>query len=100
MLGRPGLIQDHDVITTDAFIGEGYGKPTVGTMAAIEKAARAETLLLDPVYSGKSFDGLLGLLAEGALPKDGACVYIHTGGTPAIFAYSHLWNTFSAVAHP
>ena len=100
MLGRPDLVQDHDVITTDAFIGEGYGKPTVGTMAAIKKAARAETLLLDPVYSGKSFDGLLGLLAEGALPKDGACVYIHTGGTPAIFAYSHLWDTFSAVAHP
>lgn len=98
MLGHPDLVQDQDVITNDAFIGEGYGKPTAGTMAAIEKAARAETLLLDPVYSGKSFDGLLGLLAEGALPKDGACVYIHTGGTPGLFAYSHLWDTFEVVA--
>ncbi len=98
MLGRPDLIQDHDVITHDEYIGKGYGKPSAGTMAAIEKAARAETLLLDPVYSGKSFDGLLGLLAKGALPKDGACVYIHTGGTPAIFAYSHLWDTFGAAA--
>jgi len=100
MLGQPNLVQDHDVITNDAFIGEGYGKPTTGTMAAIEKAARTETLLLDPVYSGKSFDGLLGLLAEGTLPKDGACVYIHTGGTPGMFAYSHLWNTLRTAAHP
>jgi len=92
MLGRPDLIADDDIITTDAYLGEGYGKPTPATMAAIDRAARAETLVLDPVYSGKAFDGFLSLLEGGALPADKACVFIHTGGTPGVFAYAHLWS--------
>lgn len=92
MLGSPDLVQDADVITTDAYLGEGYGKPTPGTMAAIARGAKEETLLLDPVYSGKAFDGFLSLLNEGALPSDKACVFIHTGGTPGLFAYAHLWE--------
>ena len=92
MLGHPDLLSDGDVITNDGYYGEGYGKPTPGTMAAISKAARREALLLDPVYSGKAFDGFLGLLNEGAIDQDGATVYIHTGGTPGLFAYAHLWD--------
>ncbi len=96
MLGRPGLVTEHDVITSDAYIGEGYGKPTPATMAAIDRAARTETLLLDPVYSGKAFDGFLGLLGDGTLPGDGSAVFIHTGGTPGVFAYAHLWKVARA----
>lgn len=92
MLGTPDLVRETDVITTDDYLGEGYGKPTPGTMAAIERGAHAETLLLDPVYSGKAFDGFLSLLDNGALPADKACVFIHTGGTPGLFAYAHLWE--------
>lgn len=96
MLGHSDLISEDDVITTDAFIGEGYGKPTPSTMAAIDRAARSETLLLDPVYTGKAFDGFLGLLKDGMLPRDGASVFIHTGGTPGLFAYAHLWDVARA----
>ncbi|MDP4795543.1 MAG: D-cysteine desulfhydrase family protein [Rhodospirillales bacterium] len=96
MLGRTGLVTEQDVITTDAYIGEGYGKPTAGTMAAIDRAAKSETLLLDPVYTGKAFDGFLGLLKQGMLPDDGAAVFIHTGGTPGLFAYAHLWHVARA----
>lgn len=92
MLGKPDLIRDSDIVVTDAYIGEGYGEPTPGTLAAISRGARDETLLLDPVYSGKSFDGFLGLLEQNALPATDACVYIHTGGTPGLFAYAHLWQ--------
>ena len=96
MLGKPDLISEADIITTDAYLGEGYGKPTPGTMAAIERGAREETLLLDPVYSGKAFDGFLSLLQDGQLPRDSASVFIHTGGTPGIFAYAHLWEAARA----
>lgn len=92
MLGDSGLLSDGDIITNDGYYGEGYGKPTPGTMAAINTAARREALLLDPVYSGKAFDGFLGLINEGAIGQDGASVYIHTGGTPGLFAYAHLWD--------
>ena len=92
MLGKPNLITADDVITNDDFIGEGYGKPTPGTMIAIERAAREETLILDPVYSGKAFDGFLSLVDDHTLPRDGAVVYVHTGGTPGLFAYAHLWD--------
>ena len=92
MLGDPNLISDDDVITNDGYYGEGYGKPTAGTMAAINTAARREALLLDPVYSGKAFDGFLDMVNKGAVGQDGATVYIHTGGTPGLFAYAHLWD--------
>lgn len=92
MLGNPDLITDEDVITNDSYYGEGYGIPTPGTMAAINTAARREALLLDPVYSGKGFDGFLNMISDGIVGQDGATVYIHTGGTPGLFAYAHLWN--------
>lgn len=92
MLGKPDLLSETDIITTDDYLGEGYGKPTPGTLNAIERGAREETLLLDPVYSGKAYDGFLSLLGDGALPADRACVFVHTGGTPGLFAYAHLWE--------
>lgn len=92
MLGNPDLISDDDIVTNDGYYGEGYGIPTEGTMAAINTAARREAVLLDPVYSGKTFDGFLGLIKDGTVGNDGATVYIHTGGTPGLFAYAHLWD--------
>lgn len=96
MLGNRSLVTEDDVFVTDAYLGEGYGKPTPGTMAAIDYGARKETLLLDPVYTGKAFDGFLGILGESRLPKDQASVFIHTGGTPGLFAYAHLWAPAAA----
>lgn len=92
MLGKPDLVTADDVITNDDFIGEGYGKPTPGTIIAIERAAQEETLILDPVYSGKAFDGFLSLVDDHTLPRDGAVVFVHTGGTPGLFAYAYLWD--------
>ena len=52
--------------------------------------------LLDPVYTGKAFDGFLSLLKDGTLAGDGASVFIHTGDTPGLFAYAHLWDVARA----
>jgi D-cysteine desulfhydrase family pyridoxal phosphate-dependent enzyme len=66
------------------FVGPGYGVPSEGCLAAIEKLARMEGIFLDPVYSGKSFHGLLDMAKKGELPKR-VCFW-HTGGSPALFA--------------
>ncbi|MEK1907517.1 MAG: D-cysteine desulfhydrase, partial [Pseudomonas sp.] len=74
----------------DQYFAPRYGEPNAGTLAAIRLLAEQEGLLLDPVYTGKAFAGLLDGLASGAFPGDGPLLFLHTGGAPALFAY-HPW---------
>lgn len=74
------------------YLGEKYGAPTeVGAEAMIE-AAKLEGLFLDPVYTGKSFSGLLSYIKSGKIPKGSNVVYIHTGGTGGLFNGYHVFN--------
>ena len=73
--GDPWLARDQ--------VGSGYGAPTEACRQAIRLAARSEGLLLDPVYSGKAFAGLMSLLASGVSHE--AIVFLATGGAPALF---------------
>lgn len=65
--------------------GEAYGIPTEAMLAAVRLMARAEGLLIDPVYSGKAFAGVLAGLAEGRFTGD--VLFVMTGGTPGLYAY-------------
>ena len=49
--------------------------------------ARTEGVLLDPVYTGKAFAGLLDGIARQAFAGNGPLLFLHTGGSPALFAY-------------
>jgi D-cysteine desulfhydrase family pyridoxal phosphate-dependent enzyme len=89
LLGLPGVVGSEDVIVTDQHLGEGYGQTTRESQEAILMAARLEGLLLDPVYTGKAFAGMLSLARSGAFSGRPA-VFMHTGGTPALFAYGSL----------
>jgi len=86
-LDAPGLAEDVEIRAHDDWLGPGYGRVSDKTLAAIRTAARLEGLLLDPVYSGKTFAGLLGLAGGGALAGASRALFLHTGGTPALFAY-------------
>ncbi|MET1025777.1 MAG: D-cysteine desulfhydrase family protein [Dongiaceae bacterium] len=66
----------------------GYGMPNPGMVEAVRLLARVEGILLDPVYSGKAMAGLIDLVRQGRFGKDEVVVFIHTGGTPALFAYA------------
>lgn len=68
-------------------LGEGYGIPTAAMFDAVRLLARAEGLLLDPVYSGKAFAGLLADVRAGTYPRGAAVLFLMTGGTPGLFAY-------------
>lgn len=71
----------------DEFIGREYGDPTKGGLDAMIRMATAEGILLDPVYSGKVFSGLLNQITAGLWPKDTTLLMLHSGGVPALFAY-------------
>jgi D-cysteine desulfhydrase family pyridoxal phosphate-dependent enzyme len=85
-LGEPQEVSDHEVIVFDDYLGEGYGILSKDITDALRLVAREEGVLLDPVYTGKAMNGLLALAAEGYF--DGReVVFLHSGGTPALFPY-------------
>jgi D-cysteine desulfhydrase len=64
-----------------------YGVPSQDCLAALQRLGRVEGILLDPVYTGKAFAGLLDLVESGQLGSDEPVVFLHTGGLPALFAF-------------
>ncbi|WP_044870946.1 D-cysteine desulfhydrase [Pseudomonas sp. LFM046] len=71
----------------DQYFAPRYGEPNAGTLDAVRQVASHEGLLLDPVYTGKAFAGLLDGVAKGAFEGNGPVLFLHTGGSPALFAY-------------
>lgn len=69
------------------FLGEDYGLPTDETVEAITLMAEREAILLDPVYSGKAFGGLIALLEANALDEYQNIVFVHTGGVASVPVY-------------
>jgi D-cysteine desulfhydrase len=77
-----------DIWIEDGYVGPGYGIPSDGGIAAIRKVARSEGLLLDPVYTGKAMHGLKGLVDSGAIPPGSRVLFLHCGGSPALFPFA------------
>ena len=69
------------------YVGAGYGIPTDGMLEAVSLLARLEGILLDPVYSGKGMAGLIDLVRKGFFSSTDNVVFIHTGGSAALFGY-------------
>ncbi len=71
----------------DAYVGPGYSLPTDAMVEAVTLLARTEAILLDPVYSGKAAAGLVDLVRKGHFPEGSNVLFLHTGGSPALYAY-------------
>ncbi len=78
-------MKEVDIEVTDDHFAPGYGQLNATTKTAISLAAEYEALLLDPVYTGKAFAGALQLARS--LDDKQVLLFVHTGGTPGIFAY-------------
>lgn len=87
LLGAEVRWTDERVEVAAGYAGPAYGVPDEGTLEAIGLAARLEALVLDPVYAGKGMAGLIGLVRAGRFSKKDVVVWVHTGGTPGLFAY-------------
>jgi D-cysteine desulfhydrase family pyridoxal phosphate-dependent enzyme len=62
-----------------------YGTPSDSCLQTIAQLARLEGILLDPIYTGKAFAGMLDLIAKGKLGRQEPVIFLHTGGLPALF---------------
>ena len=80
-------VPDDAVIIDGAHLGEGYGIPTDGMREAVRTLASTEGLLLDPVYGGKAFAGLLHDVKAGRYRRGQRLLFVMTGGLPGLFAY-------------
>ena len=89
-LGKP--IAADDVVLNEDYAYPIYGVPSDETNAAIRLAARMEGMMTDPVYEGKSMQGMLDLVSKGFFPKGSKVLYAHLGGVPAINGYSYLYR--------
>ena len=78
-----------DVIVFDWYdIGEGYSRPTKEMIEAVKLVARTEAILLDPVYTGKAMAGMIDLIKKGYFGDAKNILFLHTGGSPALYAYT------------
>jgi D-cysteine desulfhydrase len=75
------------VICFDEYVGPGYSLPTPEMAEAVRMLARLEGVLMDPVYTGKAMAGLIDLVRKGTFNKDENILFVHTGGSPALYVY-------------
>ncbi|MDN6528386.1 MAG: D-cysteine desulfhydrase [Brevibacterium sp.] len=85
--GGFGDVPAEAVTVRDEYVGPGYSLPTPEMTAAIQLFARKEGILLDPIYTGKTAAGLIDLVRTGAFDDDTRVLFVHTGGSPALYAY-------------
>lgn len=88
LLGLDVSLTPEEVLNDENYVGEGYGIPTPETLDAIRLVARTEGILLDPVYTGKAFAAMRDYIQTGRVVQGATVVFLHTGGQPALFAYS------------
>ena len=91
-MGIPDVVSEKDVHVNCNYVGEGYGMPSQETLDAIKLLARLEGILLDPVYSGKAMAGLIDLVRQGRYTSKQNVVFLHTGGSEALFGYRKVFN--------
>jgi D-cysteine desulfhydrase family pyridoxal phosphate-dependent enzyme len=87
-LGLDATIEAAAIENYDDYIGARYGVVTDGGREALRLLARTEAVILDPVYSSKAMAGLIDHVRTGRVRKGERVVFVHTGGTPALFAYA------------
>ena len=89
-LGQP-IVADDVVLKTD-YAYPAYGVPSQETSDAMRLCARLEGMMTDPVYEGKSMQGMLDLVRKDFFPAGSKILYAHLGGVPAINGYSYIYR--------
>jgi D-cysteine desulfhydrase len=89
-LGLPADLKEGELKIFDDYVGPGYSIPTEEMAEAVRTFARIEGILLDPVYTGKAAAGLLDLIQKGHFKKGEKVLFLHTGGSPGLYAYQDV----------
>ncbi len=89
-LGRP--VDDDEIVILPDYAYPAYGVPSAETSEAIRFAARTEAMITDPVYEGKSMQGMIDLVKNGYFPEGSRVLYAHLGGSPALNGYAYTYR--------
>jgi 1-aminocyclopropane-1-carboxylate deaminase len=89
-LGRE--IVEADIVLLEDYAHPAYGVPSQETKEAIRLCARLEGMITDPVYEGKSMQGMIDLVKKGYFPAGSKILYAHLGGAPAINGYAYAFR--------
>jgi 1-aminocyclopropane-1-carboxylate deaminase len=81
-----------DVVLVEDYAYPVYGVPSEETKEAIRLCARLEGMITDPVYEGKSMQGMIDLVKKGYFPKGSKILYAHLGGAPALNGYGYTFR--------
>jgi 1-aminocyclopropane-1-carboxylate deaminase len=92
LIGLQREFTAEDVVLKDEYAYPAYGVPSEQTNEAIRLCAQMEGMITDPVYEGKSMQGLIDLVRKDFFPPGSKVLYAHLGGVPAINAYSYLYR--------
>lgn len=92
LIGLEQDIVDDDVVINPDYAYPAYGIPSNETNEAIRLAARTEAMITDPVYEGKSMQGMIDLVRRGFFESGSRILYAHLGGSPALNGYSHIYR--------
>ncbi len=92
LIGLGQEITSADVHINPAYAYPAYGVPSAETNAEIRLAARTEAMITDPVYEGKSMQGMIDLVGKGFFPTGSRVLYAHLGGAPALNGYSYIYR--------
>jgi D-cysteine desulfhydrase len=85
--GLSAVVPRETVICFGDYVGPGYSLPTPGMAEAVRLLAGTEGILLDPVYTGKAMAGLIDLVRKGYFERGSNILFVHTGGSPALYVY-------------
>ncbi|WP_088347438.1 MULTISPECIES: 1-aminocyclopropane-1-carboxylate deaminase [Rhodomicrobium] len=92
LVGLGRAIREDEIVILPDYAYPAYGVPSDETNAAIRLAARTEGMITDPVYEGKSMQGMIDLIGKGFFPDGATILYAHLGGVPAINGYSSYYK--------
>lgn len=86
VIGLNKYFVEQDIILKNEYLGDGYG--VVGDLErkAIRLLAEKEGILVDPVYTGRAFGGLIDMLEKKIFSRNEKILFWHSGGTPSLFA--------------
>jgi 1-aminocyclopropane-1-carboxylate deaminase/D-cysteine desulfhydrase-like pyridoxal-dependent ACC family enzyme len=88
LLGLGTQVTPEDFTLHGEYLAPGYGQLTPAVAEAIRLTASSEGIFLDPVYTGKTMAAMIDQIRHGRISREESVAFVHTGGTPALFAYS------------
>ncbi len=90
LIGADVIVEEKDFLIDQDHYSPGYECPSEEATEAIKLLARREGVLVDPVYSGKAFAGLIADVRNGKVPAGSEVLFLHTGGATVFFAEKEI----------